>query len=969
MQQTVKLCTRFLLLAFLFLSNLTLFAGETGKIAGVITDKETNEPVAGANVIINKIWLDDVEVTMGRPMGAATDLDGIYYIINIPPGIYNIQVSFVSYVDEVRTKVQIFVDKTTTLDFEITPVVLTTETIVVSAYRPAEVEKDLTATKTTYDMNSLQTIAGMNNVTDVLSLQADVVGDHFRGGRSGEAIYLVGGASIVNPLNNQRSFDPITTGLEQVEVYTSGFSAEYGNVQSGVVNMIPKEGKDQWRTRLEIASTNSYYKTQGGSIYSTENLTFYSKFVDANEWLDGVDPVSGRILWQHFGIDFPSNYLPPPPITFPLPPPLTREDSLRTANLIRTMWLQGMSSMGYEYDKPDYRIDFAGGGPIFKNTSIFVAARQNFVNPIFPSAEPNTQTQLLSNLTYHLSRRDKLRLTFNYDKEKINDFTSNFFNWFEDATRNTINRRTTFQFGLDWNHVFGNSSFLDLRINQLNTLDEDRVFLLRPDQYSNDYSSNTNWRFYTIPSGYTVGGMNTTYGDAKTKSFNFNGNFTSQVTLNHMIKTGIQFTYHDIDVDRKLGMTNTATMRFDEYHEYPYEGAIYIQDKMEFEGIIANVGLRFDFYNFNTSFYSNKFSPYRNPGFDPTNPESGQFYDQNNAGTEETGLNTVLQPRIGISFPVSESTVLHLNYGVFTQRPAYEYIFVSRFMMEANPNFERLGNPALQPERTNAYDVGLVQSFPLGFRLDLSAYLKDVSNLVQMASYTDRDGFVYETFDNREYADIYGFQISLERSYGLLRGFIRYNWESSTGKSSSAVGSADRVKYYEGEPERSELKSPEDIYLDYNRLHKLVTSVIFVTPYDYGPELIGFKLFSDFSTTVTYEYLSGRPFTWDETGQGLRFNQRSPVENDLSMRIEKRFRIGLTTLSIYLEGFNILNDEVFSYGRTFSDDPNNPYRQRYMDQSQDVLVETEFSPYTSRLNNYLYTNQPRHWRFGIIYKF
>ncbi len=145
------LCPTILLLLFS-----SLFAGETGKIAGVIIDKTSKEPVAGANIVINTIWLDDLEVSMDRPMGAASDADGVYYIINITPGMYNVSVSFVGYIDEVKTKVQIYVDKTTTVNFELTPEILSTETIFVSAYRPAEVEKDLTATKTTYDINSLQ---------------------------------------------------------------------------------------------------------------------------------------------------------------------------------------------------------------------------------------------------------------------------------------------------------------------------------------------------------------------------------------------------------------------------------------------------------------------------------------------------------------------------------------------------------------------------------------------------------------------------------------------------------------------------------------------------------------------------------------------------------------------------------------------------------------------------------------------
>ncbi len=116
---------------------------------------------------------------------------------------------------------------------------------------------------------------------------------------------------------------------------------------------------------------------------------------------------------------------------------------------------------------------------------------------------------------------------------------------------------------------------------------------------------------------------------------------------------------------------------------------------MEFEGMIANIGLRYDFYDFNTQYYTDKFSPFRNPNFDPTNPESPYFSGEL-AGKKDTKLTTVLQPRIGISFPVDDQTVLHLNYGVFTQRPAFQYIYVNRFKLSPEPNFVRLGNPAIR---------------------------------------------------------------------------------------------------------------------------------------------------------------------------------------------------------------------------------------------------------------------------------
>ena len=220
-----------------------VFAGETGKIAGSVIDKQTGAPLAGANVVVISVWQGDREIAMDRPIGAATDLEGQYFILNVRPGYYSVKTSYMGYNQEIRIKVQVKIDRTTKVDFQMTAQAIEGEEVVVTAYRPEKVEKDLTATKQTYDVAEVMSIAGVEDISDILELQADVVDDHFRGGRIGESMYLVGGAAIVNPLNNQRAFRPIVTGLEQVEVYTSGFSAEYGNAQSGVVNMVTKEGK------------------------------------------------------------------------------------------------------------------------------------------------------------------------------------------------------------------------------------------------------------------------------------------------------------------------------------------------------------------------------------------------------------------------------------------------------------------------------------------------------------------------------------------------------------------------------------------------------------------------------------------------------------------------------------------------------------------------------------------------------
>ena len=959
----------FLLLCLSFaMFSQYLHAGETGKIAGRVTDLDTGEPLAFANVSIIANWIDGEEHPLEKIMGGASDFNGDYFLLNIPPGIYNVKVSYVGYFDEIRTQVRVAVDKTTRIDFTLKSKEIYVEgDVVVTAFSIDKAERDLTATKTSYDLSKIEALPGVTDVGDILSLQADVSGNNFRGGRAGEALYLIGGSSIVNPLDNSRAFNPMTIAFEQVEVYTSGFSAEYGNVQSGLINMITKEGNsNKWRTRIDFASTNSYYKTWGGSVYDTRNLVFFDLMNNPDEWVDGIDPASGKILWTHFGINFPENYLPVPPLTFP-PTRLSREDSLRTSDLIRALWLQSARDAGLEYDKPDRRVDLSLSGPLSKDLALFVAGRYDEVNPILPSSEPDIQKQILSSLTFKPTQSDKFKLLINYDERIRNEFDGNFFRYFERVFNVNINTLRSSQFGLEWNHVFNQSTFMDLKVGFLSTNDRDRINLLGSDEFSKIYNDNSNWRFYTDPSGHSVGRLRTTTGVNKTKSYSLSGSLTKQVDKYNLVKAGLQLFYYDIDVDQRLGASNESSLRLEQYHKFPIEGAVYIQDKMEFEGMVANVGLRYDFYDFNTEYFTDKFSPFRNPNFDPDTPGS-PYFSSELAGKEDTKITTVLQPRIGISFPVDDRTVLHLNYGVFTQRPAFQFIYVDRFKLSPDPNFVRLGNPELKPERTISYDIGVVRTLPFGLSIDLSAYLNDVSNLVQRAIYIDESGNQYETFDNREYADTKGFHVSLEKNDGLIRGFLKYNWQSSTGKSGSVFGVGARSVFFEDNPSNNTLPEPEDIFLDYDRRHRVLANITLKTSQD-GFGIGTIKPFSNMSISFSYTFQTGRPFTYDASGQGLRFNLRTPDENDLRMRIDKTITFGLTSVNVYLEGFNLLNEQVFDYNRTFSENPNNRYRTKYVEDNENILVEDQFAPYSTNIESFLLGNEPRYFRFGFSLNF
>lgn len=940
-----------------------LFAGITGKISGKVIDKNTEEPLLGVNIVIE-----------GTTMGAATNEDGEYFVINIPPGRYNVKALYIGYAIKSITDVLVNVDRTTRLDFELETTVLKGEEVIVSAYRPDVLEPDLTATRQTYDVGEIESLPGINDIEDIIYLQADVDGGHFRGGRSGEAIYLVAGAEITNPLTRARTFAPITIGLEQVEVYTSGFSAEYGNVQSGIINIVPKEGGRNWKTEFELSGTNPYYKNWGGSVYDPEVNEFYDTLLDPEEWLDGLDPVSGRQLIDFSAIDFEDTYVPQKKPGWPPQPPPTREDSLRTVSLTRIMWLQLVRQVGLDYASPDFSSEFSTGGPLSEKITLFLATRFNSIQPFIPTPFRDRNVQVMGNIVYRLNQNNKLTFIYNYNHEFENDIPSNFYRWFEPTLNVSKVTETIQQLGIRWNHVFSTSTFMDIKVTELSTLEKEGIEVVESDQYTQDYNEDSNWRFSKSPSGHNGGKFTTSKGDNKTKTLNFTGNITSQLKNRNLMKSGFQFNYYEMDVDHKMSTTNRISMRWDKYTVFPFEGALYFQDKMEYEGFIANVGLRYDFYNFNTEYYTNVFSPYRNPDFDPTNPETGEFYDAEHAAKEKTKFTSALQPRIGFSFPVSDKTVLHLNYGVFTQRPAFVYIFVSRLKLDANPDFERLGNAQLEYEKTIAYDMGVVRLLPFGFYLDLSAYYKNVSNQVQFAQYVDRDGFVYDSFDNREYADIKGFHISLEKKYGFIRGNIRYNWESATGQASSPLGAADQVAHYEGEAEKDHLRDPKDINLDFNRIHKLVVNLGLRTSSQAGFEIMNMRPLANLSLSSTYRFLSGRPFTWDVKGQGLRFNQRTPDEHHMTARLEKGFISGGTTITAYIEAYNVLKEKVWHYNRTFSEDPENIYRARYMQYMEErdidkVLKESDFAPYVTSLEPYLFDNSPGYFRFGVIFKF
>lgn len=236
---------KFLLL--LLISGHVIYAGTTGKLSGSVKDSQTGEPLVGANIII-----------VGTEFGAATNLDGNFVILNIPPGSYSVKVSYIGYQVSLFNDLQIIVDQTTQLPAELTPESIQVEEVIVTATTPM-IQKDVTSSVSVIRRDQIEALP-VSTFTDLLSLQAGVVETgsnnlHIRGGRSNEVAYLVDGVYVKDPLLGGLSLEISNDAIQEMSLLSGTFNAEYGNALSGVVNIVTRDGDENFSAKVEARTS------------------------------------------------------------------------------------------------------------------------------------------------------------------------------------------------------------------------------------------------------------------------------------------------------------------------------------------------------------------------------------------------------------------------------------------------------------------------------------------------------------------------------------------------------------------------------------------------------------------------------------------------------------------------------------------------------------------------------------------
>ncbi len=222
-------------------------AGETGKLNGTVRDKDSNEPLVGANILL-----------LGTSLGATTDVDGFYFVNRILPGTYRVQVTLIGYQTSVVNEVRIMADVTTELNAALGASAVQLGIVEITALRPV-VQKDQTSTRTIVDGETIVKDLRFQDVGEILRLQAGVTRGtdgnlHVRGGRTGGTVYQIDGISIQNPLFRSTGGEIEVENVQELQAHLGTFDAEYGNAADGVITVYTKDGGDHITGRLGYES-------------------------------------------------------------------------------------------------------------------------------------------------------------------------------------------------------------------------------------------------------------------------------------------------------------------------------------------------------------------------------------------------------------------------------------------------------------------------------------------------------------------------------------------------------------------------------------------------------------------------------------------------------------------------------------------------------------------------------------------
>ena len=832
--QIQLLCILIILLSVLTLRGL---AQTTGKISGTVTTAATGEPLVGLNITIE-----------GTSMGNVTDINGEYSIINVPPGTYRIRASMVGYEPMVTPNLVVSVNRTAIADFKMKEGVIEEKDVIVTVERIQQ-KSDQTSSIRNVTSDQIKALP-VENLDQVVSLQAGVVRDHFRGGRDKEVAYLVNGVRVQEAYDLNRSITVENDAIEEVEVITGTFNAEYGNAMSGVVNAVTKDGGNTFHA--SAAALGSNFFTSHTNIFNNLTVSHVSDLPRSTDYRLFLE---GPIIENALTFLVNGRY----------------QDYVGPRNGIRRFVPDDYSSWGGE-DSSQWYSSHTGGNAIvpmetnrtmnifgklsFKPWSVVRASLEYSYNDAKGS---NGQNNVRGGYNFDYMFNPDGRAT-NYGKTQLLTATVNH------SVSSSIFYELKASYLKDWNAVYAFQDPFETVKNSsggdsLNTIQLDSVHTMSLPVYR--YVHNLYADQPSPGPGFYTGGQDKTWNENWSEDYKAKFDGTWQINKRHTLKMGIDFTDHNIhrfntQIQNYYRGTpyenvytyNPATGKVDFlfykpefvlgrstysdiYVVHPWEYSTYIQDKMEYASMVINLGLRCDYFNPSCTYPSEP----RNPGNDlnfPDNPERMSQYLAAPASYQ-------FSPRFGISYKLGEVALLRFSYGHFFQMPPLYALYVDREHVVGDDYKTLMGNPLVKPQKTIQYEAGLWQELGPNMSLEVAVFYRDIYDLLGTKIITTFNAIHYGLYTNEDYGNARGVELKYDYSFGKLSAGVNYTLQYTRGDANSPRYNFDRAG---NKQDQVNVLIP----MDWDQRHTLNASISYITE-SYGGSIIG-------------RYDSGLPYTY-----------------------------------------------------------------------------------------------------------
>jgi hypothetical protein len=294
-----------------------------------------------------------------------------------------------------------------------------------------------------------------------------------------------------------------------------------------------------------------------------------------------------------------------------------------------------------------------------------------------------------------------------------------------------------------------------------------------------DYSSNQ----------YRVGQPGFFYDKTDRNVLQLKGDVTSQVNYNNQVKAGILYRYHTVSqfqqrTQVRVGFDNNFPFETTDFKVHPQEFAVFAQDRIEYEGIIINAGVRVDGFDVGAENFTDFFNP-----SNQTTASNGQIVRQQ-VRSASVDMKWFIQPRVGVSHPISDNAALHYSWGKFYSPPPLSQV-LDGYGVFSNPSLPFVVDVDSDPSEATAYEIGVQVGFAQEYLLDVTAYLRDIENYGRIGYSINPDqanspGFGSYTFQTSfGYADSRGIELSLEKRPGKFPVSGRMNYAFSYVKASA----------------------------------------------------------------------------------------------------------------------------------------------------------------------------------------